>query len=86
MSRRGSRPAAKQEKRLEVQRTQCVECGQEMWVAYHKDRKVMTLKGLYCLRVVVRRCRNQECPRYKRAYRPEEEGRWSCLTENVDWM
>lgn len=77
MSRRGSRPTAKQEKRLEVQKTECAECGQEMWVAYHKERKVMTLQGLYCLRLVVRRCRNQECPRYKRAYRPEEEGRWA---------
>jgi ribosomal protein S27AE len=77
MSRRGSRPAAKQEKRLEVQRTRCVECGQEMWVAYHKERKIMTLQGLCRLTLVVRRCRNGECPCYKRAYRPEEEGRWA---------
>jgi ribosomal protein S27AE len=77
MSRRGSRPEAKQEKRLEVQRTMCVECGQEMWVAYHKERKIMTLQGLCRLTLVVRRCRNGECPCYKRAYRPEEEGRWA---------
>jgi ribosomal protein S27AE len=77
MSRRGSRPEAKQEKRLEVQRTTCVECGQEMWVAYHKERKIMTLQGLCRLRLVVRRCRNGECSCYKRAYRPEEEGRFA---------
>jgi hypothetical protein len=29
------------------------------------------------LTLVVRRCRNRECLRYKRAYRPEEEGRWA---------
>src|SRR5439155_4980093 len=77
MSRRGSRPEAKQEKRLEVQRTKCVECGEEMWVAYHKERKIMTLQGLCRLTLVVRRCRTPECPRYKRASRPEEEGRWA---------
>jgi ribosomal protein S27AE/transposase-like protein len=75
MSRRGSRPEAEQEKRLEVQRTACAECGQEMWVAYHKERKIMTLQGLCHLTLVVRRCRNGECPCYKRACRPEEEGR-----------
>ncbi len=77
MSRRASRPEAKQEKRLEVQRTKCVECGEEMWVAYHKERKIMTLQGLCRLTLVVRRCRTPECPRYKRASRPEEEGRWA---------
>jgi hypothetical protein len=76
MSRKASRPAAEVEVRLEPQRTQCVECGQEMWVAYHAHRKVMTLEGLRGLTLQVRRCRNQECSRYKCAYRPEEEGRF----------
>lgn len=75
MSRRGSRPEARQEKRLEVQRTTCVACGQEMWVADHKKRKIMTLQGLCRVTLVVRHCRNQECSRYKKASRPEEEGR-----------
>lgn len=77
MSRRGSRPEAKEEKRLEVQRTKCLECGEEMWVAYHKERKIMTLQGLCRLVLVVRSCRNKECQRYKKAYRPEEEGRFA---------
>jgi MULE transposase domain len=77
MSRRGSRPEAKEEKRLEVLVPKCVECGQEMWVAYHKERKIMTLQGLCRLTLVVRSCRNKECSRYKRAYRPEEEGRFA---------
>jgi len=75
MSRRGSRPEAKQEKRLEVLAPKCIKCGEEMWVAYHKERKIMTLQGLCHLTLVVRRCRNKECPHYKKAYRPEEEGR-----------
>lgn len=77
MSRRASRPAAEVELRLEPQKTTCVECGQEMWVAYHAHRKVMTLEGLRRLTLQVRRCRNQECGRYKCAYRPEEEGRFA---------
>jgi len=77
MSRKGSRPEAKEEKRLEVLASKCVECGQEMWVAYHKERKIMTLQGLCRLTLVVRSCRNKECSRYKRAYRPEEEGRFA---------
>jgi hypothetical protein len=77
MSRKGSRPQAKEEKVLEVQATTCVECGQEMWVGYHKKRKILTLQGLYQLKLVVRSCQNRECKRYKKAYRPEEEGRWA---------
>src|SRR5437667_2494655 len=75
MSRKGSRPEAKQEKRLEVLASKCVECGQEMWVAYHKERKIVTLQGLCQVRLVVRQCRNKECTRYKKVCRPEEEGR-----------
>jgi len=77
VSRRESRPAAQEELRLEPQKTTCVECGQEMWVAYHAHRKVMTLEGLRGLTLQVRRCRNQGCSRYKCAYRPEEEGRFA---------
>jgi hypothetical protein len=77
MSRRERRPAAREELRLEPQKTTCVECGQEMWVAYHAHRKIMTLQGLRRLTLQVRRCRNEGCSRYKCAYRPEEEGRWA---------
>jgi Transposase, Mutator family len=77
MSRKGSRAQATQEKVLEVQATQCVECGQEMWVCYHKKRKILTLQGLCHFTLAVRSCQNKECKRYKKAYRPEEEGRWA---------
>jgi MULE transposase domain len=77
MSRKGSRPVAKEEKVLQVQVTKCVECGQEMWVGYHKKRTILTLEGLCRFTLVVRCCQNQECKRYKKGYRPEEEGRWA---------
>ncbi len=48
-----------------------------MWIAYHIRRTLMTLEGLCCLTIVVRRCRNQDCSRYQQPYRPEEEGRWA---------
>jgi hypothetical protein len=46
-------------------------------VAYHSRRTVATLDGLCALTLVVRRCANPACPLHRRAYRPEEEGRWA---------
>jgi hypothetical protein len=77
MSRKEPRPKAEQQQQLTPQRKTCIACGQPMWVAYHAERTVLTLQGLYDLTLVVRRCRNQECPRYHQPYRPEEEGHWA---------
>jgi hypothetical protein len=38
---------------------------------------VTKLDGLWKLTIVVRRCIQPECPRYRVAYRPEEEGCWA---------
>jgi hypothetical protein len=48
-----------------------------MWVAYHTQRTITTLQGIFRLTLCVRRCHNQECPQYHFPYRPEEEGRWA---------
>jgi len=48
-----------------------------MWVAYHNRRTVHTLDGLVRLILPVRRCRDPRCERYRRPYRPEEEGGWA---------
>lgn len=48
-----------------------------MWVAYHTQRTILTLQGFVQLTLVIRRCQNQECSRYRQAYHPEEEGRWA---------
>src|SRR5215469_2072815 len=77
MSRTEPRARAEQQERLTPQRKTCIECSHPMWVAYHAERTVLTLQGLRRLTLVVRRCRNQECPRYHQPYRPEEEGRWA---------
>ncbi len=75
--RRVARPSAEQQVRLEPQHLNCQECGEWMPVAYHAHRKILTVKGFIGLRVVVRRCHKPGCRAYKRAYRPEAEGRWA---------
>ena len=77
MARKHPRPAATQQDILAPLCTQCAGCGQTMWVAYHTQRTITTLQGICHLTLCVRRCRNQQCPRYHCPYRPEEEGRWA---------
>lgn len=77
MARKDCRPAATSEQMLTPLCTQCAGCGQLMWVAYHTQRTITTFQGNCRLTLCVRRCRNQECPRYHCPYRPEEEGRWA---------
>jgi len=75
--RRGYRPKASAEQVLLPLHTRCLGCGQAMWVAYHTQRTITTLQGIYHLTLHVGRCRNQQCESYHRPYRPEEEGRWA---------
>lgn len=74
MARTKSRPQAGIRVTLNCCHDRCWVCGSRMWVAYHDHRQVMTLGGLIGLTVPVRRCRNPECERYHKPYRPEEEG------------
>jgi hypothetical protein len=76
MGRRGSRPAAAHEQELSPERTRCLACGGPLWVAYHKQRTVVRLDGLWRLRLRVRTCRTRSCAQYHRAYGPEELGAW----------
>jgi len=77
MVRRTARPAAPRSYRLEPEQPRCPHCGGAARVAYHDRRTVATLDGLYDLTLVVRLCREPTCPRYRRPYRPEEEGSWA---------
>ena len=77
MARRTARPAAPRRYRLEPEQARCPHCGATARVAYHDRRTVATLDGLYDLVLVVRLCREPACPRYRRPYRPEEEGGWA---------
>lgn len=77
MARRAARPWASREVRLTPRSEECFSCGGRLWVAYHAQRTLMTFRGLVRLRLVVRRCRNQECDLYHLPYRAEEEGAWA---------
>ena len=43
-------------------------------MAYHSRRRLTLLDEVVQFTLVVRRCRTVSCTRYRRAYRPEEEG------------
>src|SRR5947209_10410625 len=77
MARRTPRPEAKFTITLTPLRQTCEQCGNRLWVAYHCRRKVMTLDGLWQLRVVMYQCPTPACSRYHVRYHPEEEGRWA---------
>jgi hypothetical protein len=74
VARRRGRPRATAERRLEPNRTRCWSCGGVLWVAYLNRRRLTFLDEVVPFTVVVRRCRAPSCARYRRAYRPEEEG------------
>ena len=75
MARTQPRPAATIQQTLRVHDTACPHCGKGTWSAYVSRRTVSTLAGVTALRVYVRCCRSDDCPRYGRPCRPEAEGR-----------
>ena len=75
MARTQRRPPATREQTLRVHDTACPECGKGTWSGYVSRRTVSTLEGVTALRLYVRCCRNEDCPRHGRPCRPEAEGR-----------
>ena len=74
MARRERRPEANTTRVLEACQTDCPSCGRHMWMAYYNYRTLVTLDGLVKLTLKIRRCVNADCDRYRKPYRPEEEG------------
>jgi hypothetical protein len=77
MARKQARPPATQQVTLEPLQITCRACGSRMRMGHHSHRTVTTLAGVTRLTLKVYRCRNQACPRYHQATRPEEEGGWA---------
>jgi rRNA maturation protein Nop10 len=77
MARRESRPEPGAEKTLRTLRKRCPECGGRMWADYDNRRTVAMLTGTVRLTLKIRRCRDPDCGRYRRPYRPEIEGRYA---------
>jgi hypothetical protein len=74
MGRRHARPAPSKEQCLEAVRTACPACGRKMWYGYSNFRTLVTLDGLVRFTLKIRQCRDAQCPRHRRPYRPEAEG------------
>jgi hypothetical protein len=51
----------------------CPECQARTSADYHNFRTVTTLDGTIRMTLLIRRCPNRECPRFRRPYRPEAE-------------
>ncbi len=77
MARRTPKPEAQFTATLTPLRQTCEQCGNHLWVAYHCRRKVVTLEGVFQLRIVICQCHTPTCPRYHVRFHPEEEGRWA---------
>lgn len=77
MARTKGAPEADREEILECVRRECISCGWLMWIEYENFRTVRKLNEVVRLRLRVRRCRNPECERYRKPYRPEVEGGWA---------
>jgi len=78
MGRSGSRVTdVSQERVLTPEREHCASCGQRLWIAYHEQRRVVRLDGVWRLTLRIRRCRNRACAAYHQPYVPEEAGAWA---------
>jgi hypothetical protein len=74
MARTVPRPEATSTRVLDTRLRRCSSCGGPLWVKYRRHRTVATLDGPIRLDLAVRRCQTETCDRYRRSYRPEEEG------------
>ena len=70
------RTEPKGEVTLTSEQMECRECGSRLRVVYHKQRMVVTMKGLQRLRLVMKRCLSPGCRGHSPVIRPEEVGKW----------
>jgi hypothetical protein len=77
MTKRLNRPPPQRADTLECCQTSCPHCGGPTWQQYTNVRTILTLEGSIRLSLKVRICRTPTCPRYRKPYRPEAEGRFA---------
>jgi hypothetical protein len=77
MARRTPKPEAQFTATLRPLQRACPQCGHPLWIAYNTRRKVVTLEGIFQLRVAISQCHSPMCARYHVRSHPEEEGRWA---------
>src|SRR3954453_22783603 len=71
--RKGRRPRPERALTLTPITVNCPEGQRRTHADYNNFRTVTTLDGVTRLTLTIRRCRNPECPRFLRPYRPEAE-------------
>jgi hypothetical protein len=74
MPRKKPRPQATTHLILVPLRETCSACGGPLWITYSNTRTLARIEGLVHLTLKIRCCPNPGCDRYRRPYRPEEEG------------
>ena len=75
MARTAPRPAPTADRTLRPLGTSCPLCRQRLRNVYFNYRTISTLTAVLRLRLQICWCTNRACERYRRPYRPEEEGR-----------
>src|SRR3954465_8710203 len=76
MARVSARRRPERERILVPSRQDCPGCGGHMRLRYENRRDVVTLSGGVRLRLRIRWCERQGCPRFHVPYRPEAESAW----------
>ena len=74
MARVSARRRPERERILVPSRQDCPGCGGHMRLRYENRRDVVTLSGGVRLRLRIRWCEREGCPRFHVPYRPEAEG------------
>ena len=77
MARRTPRPRPTRAQTLTPVTTRCPACAHTLWADYQNYRTVTTLDGVLRLTLLIRRCPNPRCARYRTPYRPEAEGHFA---------
>jgi hypothetical protein len=73
MARRWPKDLAWNEVVLEVENSQCGECGRQMHVRAHRQRRIFSLDGPLQLICKLRQCTDSRCPNHFRTFGPERE-------------
>src|SRR3712207_6065616 len=74
MARVSARVRPERERVLVPARQTCAGCGGHLRLRYDNHRTLVTLSGAVRLRLRIRRCEREGCPRFHLPYRPEAEG------------
>jgi hypothetical protein len=74
MARCKARPTPMLDGYLSPNMHACPECFRRMPIRYTYARDVIQMKGAVRFNIAVRACRNPECCRFHKPFRPEEEG------------